>query len=277
MNVQQLYASGWCQCGCGARTRLYRGKPRRFLRGHHARGTNNGRYGKEVSATTRKKLSQSAQRLHEQGRLLVTQAGWKHSDAARQKMREAHARAGYAPRTPRRGNTHTCKTCGISYYRPQCVKQTDYCSLRCSGIANCSGAKNPFFGKHHTAKTRAALAVLAAKQRQQAPVLPTNPERLVHFELARRGISFVPERAIGKFCVDVLIPSMNTVIFVDGCYWHACPAHFPNAKRPKTDNARIPYLSKCGFKVIILWEHDILNNVSESLEKALCLLPSATT
>lgn len=28
---------------------------------------------------------------------------------------------------------------------------------------------------------------------------------------------------------------------------------------PKSDNARIPYLTKCGHKVKVIWEHDIPN------------------
>lgn len=72
---------------------------------------------------------------------------------------------------------------------------------------------------------------------------------------------------MGCFCVDVFIPTLKLVIFVDGCYWHACPEHFPNNKHPNSDNARIPYLTKCGYKVALLWEHEIKADVAKCLKK----------
>lgn len=35
---------GFCHCGCGGRTTLYRGKYRKYISGHNGRGENNGRY-----------------------------------------------------------------------------------------------------------------------------------------------------------------------------------------------------------------------------------------
>jgi G:T-mismatch repair DNA endonuclease (very short patch repair protein) len=54
------------------------------------------------------------------------------------------------------------------------------------------------------------------------------------------------------------------------CCWHACPIHFPNNKKRNNDNSRIPYLTKCGYKVEIIWEHDIMNRLEEVIS-SLCL------
>lgn len=255
-----------CACGCGEPTTIYRGKPRKFIAGHHARGANNGRAGKPVSSETRQKLSHVAKERVAQGLSIASKTGWKHSAEARKRMSEAR---GSEPRTPRRGNTHECRHCGRPYYRPQNVKETAYCSLRCSGLANCEGPKNPFFGKKHTPETKARLAELAAAQRARAPVLPSGPERLVHECLRQLEVGFLTEHQIGPFCVDIFIPDKNLVIFVDGCYWHACPEHFPKAKKPKTDNARKPYLTKCGYKVDIIWEHTIQDDPKTYLQNLL--------
>lgn len=100
-------------------------------------------------------------------------------------------------------------------------------------------------------------------------MLPTLPEKLVHEALRRRGVEFFTEHVIGRFCVDVLLPLQKTVIFIDGCYWHACPTHFPERKAHGRDKARIPYLLKCGYRTIILWEHAIKENVDAVLEELL--------
>ena len=72
------------------------------------------------------------------------------------------------------------------------------------------------------------------------------------------------------FCVDIFVPKYNLIIYIDGCYWHACPLHFPNAKKPNYDNARIPYLTKCGYNVEIIWEHDIKERLDEVIQN-ICL------
>ena len=30
------------------------------------------------------------------------------------------------------------------------------------------------------------------------------------------------------FFADFLVPSLRLAIFIDGCYWHACPRHYPS-------------------------------------------------
>ena len=170
---------------------------------------------------------------------------------------------------PKRGVTLTCPQCGKLFYVPQCRKETTlYCSRSCVG-RSLIGERNPFYGKHHSKETKAVLAKKSAEQRERGPVLPTKPEKRVHGELRRVGLDFQTEVAIGHFCVDILVPSRSLVIFVDGCYWHRCPIHFPSNKRPRTDRSRIPYLTKCGYTVAVLWEHDIEKDVCQALKNVL--------
>ena len=268
---------GTCGCGCGGATTIYRGKWRRFVAGHHARGSNNGRFGKPTTDETRRKIADANILAVKEGRHPTAKGGWYHSEEAKEKMRSAHKRPGY-PRPSRRGVTHTCLLCGKPYYRPKYVTKTKYCSRRCSGVVNCSGVKNPFYGKRHTEETKAKISTLSILQRASTFVLPSAPEKLIHEELRHRGVRFETEYAIaGKFCVDIYVPDLTLIIYVDGCYWHACPTHFPNAKRPRTDNARIPYLTKCGYKVILLWEHEINKNVSECVERSLNTAQTTTS
>jgi very-short-patch-repair endonuclease len=41
----------------------------------------------------------------------------------------------------------------------------------------------------------------------------------------------------------------------------------PTAKKPSSNNARMPYLNKCGYNVEIIWEHDIKSRLDEVIEE----------
>jgi DNA mismatch endonuclease (patch repair protein) len=72
-------------------------------------------------------------------------------------------------------------------------------------------------------------------------------------------------------CPDFYFPKARLVIFVDGCFWHACPrcGRLPssNAKywTPKIDSNRRRDnrtrrdLRAQGFHVMRIWEHEVKN------------------
>jgi G:T-mismatch repair DNA endonuclease (very short patch repair protein) len=214
---------GYCECGCGELTNIYRGKPRKFIAGHQARGENNSRFGIVMDDELKKKISDVRK---EQG--TDWWIGREHTDESKKKMSE--------------------------------IRKIIFL-----------GEGNPFYGKHHTEATKELLRASSVKQRSVAPVLPTKPEKAIHTELTKLGVNFDAEHLVNnKFCVDVFVPDYNLIIYIDGCYWHACPTHFPNNKKPNYDNARIPYLTKCGYNVEIIWEHDIKERLDEVI-KTICL------
>ena len=65
-------------------------------------------------------------------------------------------------------------------------------------------------------------------------------------------------------------PKLKLVIFVDGCFWHGCPAHcrVPKASRSywvgkiagnrKRDASTSRNLRRAGWRVIRVWEHELL-------------------
>lgn len=215
-----------CLCGCGEFTTIWRGKPKRYVAGHQARGSHNSRFGKFLTNDTKERISEARK---EQG-----SPWWRgrlHSTSSRQKMSASQAKN---PRV---------------------------------------GAKNHFFGKKHSAETKAKIAETKSKR----PVLPTTPERYVHDELRRLGLEFLTEHPIGSFCVDVYIPSRRLVVFIDGCYWHACPTHHPTRKRPGSDNSRIPYFRAGEYNIECLWEHDIMEDVCRVMKSILLKYPAENT
>jgi DNA mismatch endonuclease, patch repair protein len=70
-------------------------------------------------------------------------------------------------------------------------------------------------------------------------------------------------------CPDFYFPKARLVIFVDGCFWHACPkcGRLPssNAKywipkldaNRRRDNRTRRQLQAQGFHVIRIWEHEV--------------------
>lgn len=64
---------------------------------------------------------------------------------------------------------------------------------------------------------------------------------------------------------DFAILNLKLIIECDGCYWHSCPIHHPEA-RITNDKERDKYTSYFGWKTLRLWEHDINDNVEYCLK-----------
>jgi DNA mismatch endonuclease (patch repair protein) len=99
----------------------------------------------------------------------------------------------------------------------------------------------------------------------------TGPELRLRTALHALGLRFRvdrrPEAAIA--CrADVVFPRRRVAVFVDGCYWHGCPAHFvpPGTNRAywsakidgnrRRDAATGAALEAAGWRVVRVWEHD---------------------
>ncbi len=79
----------------------------------------------------------------------------------------------------------------------------------------------------------------------------------------------VSSRRLLRVRPDFVFPKLRLAVFVDGCFWHACPLH---ATRPKgnaafwrrkfaTNKARdrlvTRTLRKDGWRVLRIWEHEL--------------------
>jgi very-short-patch-repair endonuclease len=86
------------------------------------------------------------------------------------------------------------------------------------------------------------------------------------------GVTYLPQVVIGRYRVDVFIPSHRTVVQFDGDYWHGYPAMFPapNAVQRQNisrDRAHDRYMEEQGFPVIRIWEHDFTHNRSAVIDR----------
>lgn len=102
----------------------------------------------------------------------------------------------------------------------------------------------------------------------------TKPELALRRALWRCGLRYrLKQRLPGK--PDIVFIRARLVVFVDGCFWHACPLH---QTRPKTnaefwrtkiatnvqrDTRVTAVLQEQGWEVLRFWEHEVVEDVQK--------------
>jgi DNA mismatch endonuclease (patch repair protein) len=113
----------------------------------------------------------------------------------------------------------------------------------------------------------------------------TGPERALRAELHQRGRRFFVDRPVRSadrlVRPDLVFPRARVAVFVDGCFWHACPIH---GTQPKENNAywapklnenvardrrNTKTLEDAGWQVIRVWEHVPTGDAADAVERAL--------
>jgi len=98
------------------------------------------------------------------------------------------------------------------------------------------------------------LAVNANGRKAASLVRPTSIELAIEELLKSLGITFESQKPIGKFIVDIYIPTKKMVIECDGDYWHALPSAI------KRDKAKAKLLSSLGYNLLRIPERIIKND-----------------
>jgi len=101
--------------------------------------------------------------------------------------------------------------------------------------------------------------------------IDTGPEIALRRELSKLGLRYrLNSRPVPEFRrrVDVLFRKARVAVEVRGCFWHGCPRHgmIPAAnadwwrqkleRTKQRDRETSLVLRRCGWAVIIVWEHD---------------------
>lgn len=109
------------------------------------------------------------------------------------------------------------------------------------------------------------------RRMQRQPRESTGPERALRSALHRAGLRFrlhVPVLEGRNRKADIVLARFRTVVFVDGCFWHACPRHGtrPRANRwywdakldgnRRRDRDTDRRLRSAGWRVVRVWEHE---------------------
>lgn len=98
----------------------------------------------------------------------------------------------------------------------------------------------------------------------------TKPERVIHNLLKGNGIRHRMHPDIDG-SPDIILKDKRIAVLIHGCFWHKCPECFIKPKtrtefwmkkvndNVKRDRKCIRILKSAGWKVIIIWEHEIKN------------------
>lgn len=111
----------------------------------------------------------------------------------------------------------------------------------------------------------------------------TKPElairRLVHAAGLRYRVDTRPLAQLNRRA-DMVFSRAKVAVFIDGCFWHGCPAHYTVAKSNATywadkvarnrerDGETDRLLDEAGWTVIRAWEHEAPEAVAQQVVNA---------
>jgi DNA mismatch endonuclease (patch repair protein) len=126
------------------------------------------------------------------------------------------------------------------------------------------------------ASSPASRAVMRANRRRD-----TRPEmavrRLVHAAGLRYRVDARPLPDVNRRA-DLVFSRAKVAVFIDGCYWHGCPAHGTTAKanadywsakiarNRERDSETDQLLRDAGWTVVRVWEHEHSETVARRVE-----------
>lgn len=131
-----------------------------------------------------------------------------------------------------------------------------------------------------------ASSISVSKSMKSNKSKNTKPEVMLRKKLWSSGVKGYRlnwENAPGR--PDICFPGKKIAIFVNGCFWHRCPKC--NLPLPKTnsefwknkfirnverDKLKIQRLKNDGWKVLVVWECDIKNNLDQVVDNIKSIL-----
>jgi DNA mismatch endonuclease (patch repair protein) len=100
----------------------------------------------------------------------------------------------------------------------------------------------------------------------------TTAERAARRALYAAGLRYRedirPEPGL-RCTADIVFPRQRVCVFIDGCFWHACPEHFAAPKmnsawwtekilaNVERDARQTSLLRERGWTVVRFWEHEV--------------------
>jgi DNA mismatch endonuclease (patch repair protein) len=119
----------------------------------------------------------------------------------------------------------------------------------------------------------------------------TKPEIALRSALHRRGYRFRKDHRLdldsgARVRPDIAFTARRVAVFVDGCFWHACPQHgrnptvnewywAPKLRRTvERDRAADEALTAAGWQVVRIWEHVPLEDALAEVIAALAPGPA---
>lgn len=127
------------------------------------------------------------------------------------------------------------------------------------------GAPRPLSKQSWASSDAARRTMRGNRRRDTAPEMAVR--RLLHAEGLRYRIDYQPVPTLRRRA-DVVFTKRRLAVFIDGCYWHGCPAHgsLPSTNRDYwaskiaanrlRDEDTTLRLTDAGWEVARYWEHE---------------------
>lgn len=112
----------------------------------------------------------------------------------------------------------------------------------------------------------------------------TKPEMALRRALHSRGFRYrvdvKPLPSLNRRA-DLVFRTQRVAVFVHGCYWHGCPDHYTVPKsnaefwaekllrNRNRDAETVNLLSEAGWSVVVVWEHETVNDAVSRVKAAL--------
>lgn len=113
----------------------------------------------------------------------------------------------------------------------------------------------------------------------------TEPEIKLRRALHASGLRFRKDFVVrvdgARAKADIVFTRRRVAVFLDGCFWHGCPAHcrIPTRNRPyweakiernrERDNRINAAFSAAGWRVVRVWEHEPIEQAVSRVRVAL--------
>ncbi|AJE32880.1 DNA mismatch endonuclease Vsr [Corynebacterium humireducens NBRC 106098 = DSM 45392] len=122
------------------------------------------------------------------------------------------------------------------------------------------------------------LNLLVRDQMRRMPRAGSAIERAVRSELHRRGLRFRVNYRGLPGTPDIAFTRARIAVFIDGCFWHACPVHgtWPVNNRDwwrakllrnqQRDREKDAALEEMGWLPLHYWEHDDPEEIADEIE-----------
>ena len=116
---------------------------------------------------------------------------------------------------------------------------------------------------------------LISAQMSRMPRTSTGPEVEIRRALHRRGLRFRLHRRDLPGTPDIILSGVKVAVFIDGCFWHACPDHgsLPKSNRDwweakltenrRRDQRKDAELEELGWLPVHCWEHEPTEEAAE--------------
>ena len=128
-------------------------------------------------------------------------------------------------------------------------------------------------------REREPLNAAVSAQMRKMPRSSTGPEMLIRRELHSRGLRFRVNHPQLPGRPDIAFTGARIAVFVDGCFWHACPDHgiLPKNNREwwrsklesntRRDREKDAQLDTIGWITMHVWEHEDAVDAANAIEQ----------